>query len=185
MSLIGGPGTDTLVIDDSLSESATTQYSLDTTTFSYSGPGSGTFTFDTTLENVTLLENNRASNTQLHGRRTSLALDVELADGDDSLTLGGGDLDSNGVFASNMTISAAGARTALPLTTTSITAPTARALPTRLDNFTLAKGNNSILYSSFESQTLLAENGVISPSSASFRWSTSTRSAAFSIARAS
>ena len=152
-SIVGGAGTDSLAIDDEIN-TVVSEYDFDTGAFSYAiGAGTPhTISYDSTLENMTLNENDAATTTNLRGKPSTLNLIVLGEAGNDTFVIGGGDLDSNGW--THTTLDGGGGTDSIEFDDHLDTYSS-----TETENYTmtsglLTKGSVSITYTTFESQQL-------------------------------
>ncbi|MBC8105221.1 MAG: hypothetical protein H7Z14_01410 [Anaerolineae bacterium] len=106
-TVVGGPGTDQLLLNDSpTTGTPNTDYQLDATAFSASRTGDqrGKFRYDSTLERIDLTQNTLATTTRIIAKPSATELRITDPSGNDTYIVGGGDLDASGLRLSNTNI---------------------------------------------------------------------------------
>ncbi len=162
-NLIGGSGTDSFsVADDNPAFQSLRQYSFNSTSFAYAdaaGPR-GTITYNT-MESFAVDENAANGTTFVLGRPAGMQLSITGNGGDDTFTIGGGDLDSNGFFQSGITLSGGTGNDSIVFDDRLDRDAAGETENYTFGNLSLAKGALILVYSTFENQTLLAADGII------------------------
>ena len=92
-----------------------------------------------------------------------MRLNLNLAGGNDTVIVGGGDLDDSGIFNPNTTLIGGAGTDSIRFDDHSDTDATGETETYTFNTFTLAKGSPLLTYSSFEQQTLDAANGGVQP----------------------
>jgi hypothetical protein len=92
--MTGGPGTDSLEIDDHFTASDVGSFDLTSTALTMDG--THFISYDATLENLTVNESDFNTTNVLHNKPAALRLTMNGDGGNDTFVMGGGDLDSNG-----------------------------------------------------------------------------------------
>ncbi len=157
-SLAGGAGSDTVALDDHFS--STSGYDINAGDFAQINAGTRHVRFNT-IDRFSLDGSDAANTIRVFANPTSSPFAVNGAGGDDTFTVGGGDIDSNGFTLSSSTVSGG-------LGTDSITfddfldAYSASETETyALETLSLAKGPSAgFRYSGFEVQKLNAGDGA-------------------------
>jgi hypothetical protein len=163
-TISGGDGTDLLDIDTA-NDSAITEYEFSNgNLFSWRvGATTRSMLYDSTLEQFEMVQNTAGTPTNLRRIAPTLAITIDANTGNDTFSIGGGDLDSNG-FA-HLTVAGAGGTDTIEFDDSLDTAT-----PGETETYTwtttgLSKGPAvSIVYGGFESQNLKTGGVNASPS---------------------
>jgi hypothetical protein len=155
LALRGNNGTDTLVLDDSLSN-AGTQFDVSSTSVDFAQPGLGTVEYRN-FETLDIVGSTSGDLVTLNSTLATMSLQIEPFDGNDSVTVGGGAINSNGFTISNTTIFGGGGSNSIRFDDH---LNTAGELYT-FNNFTLAAGTGGVTYGGFETQMLDLANGAL------------------------
>jgi len=175
-TIVGGAGTDTLAIDDVASGSQSRSYHFDA---GYRMNSASDITFDGSMEVMSLEANDHGSAIRVDRKPPNMQLTVNGRGGNDSFTVGGGDIDSNGFSLSNTTLSGGvGEGDSMRFDDRLDTDPgneTESYLLTALASVNkLGKGTFGVNYTTVESLTLDVANGTLGAASIinlrSFSW---------------
>jgi hypothetical protein len=153
--LHGGSGNDILSLDDS--DGGTGSYTVNAAQFLYSGGGhNDTLNFDS-MAIFELFGSNVANNATLAAKPTGATLNVNTNDGDDTIAIGGGDLNNTGLFTnSGVTVSGGGGNDRIVFDDHLSTS----AATYTFGNLTLTRNASTFIYSTFELQTLMPADGL-------------------------
>jgi hypothetical protein len=156
----GGAGADELVLRDTDGDVAT--YEFFDGLLSYGQTiSTRTLNFDN-FSSVRLAGSNLANNVIVRFKGASTTLNIDAAGGDDTFTVGGGDLDSSGLMSTGLTLNGGAGSDAIVFDDRLDTAADGETSNYTFNNFSLAKGTPAILFSTFEDVGLLASNHTVS-----------------------
>ena len=166
VTLNGGIGLDILTLSDADASStiAGAEYRLDVNTFAYRV---GSTTRNVAFESFTTLDligSDNGDDTVIIDRKPLVAfLTVASGAGDDTFSIGGGDLDDSGLLTnSGVTLSAGTGNDNITFDDRLDVDEVGETETYTLGNLTIAKGTAQLVYSTFESQTLLVADRVLS-----------------------
>jgi hypothetical protein len=151
--IIGGPGTDTLAVQDNLLPGGSSLYGLNASEFWFDTPTpqSSAYFYDSTLENFSLDESDIDSTTMINGKPAALHVTVNGQGGNDSFVVGGGDLDSNGF--TNITLTGGTGIDPIEFDDHSDQAGGGETDAYAVNNQEISKGSGAdIIYATFDSQ---------------------------------
>ena len=161
VTLKGGSGADSLTISDTNpSFQEIRQYTLAGGNLSYADANGplGNISADGAIESFTLTENDASATTNLVSRLGSTALILNAGAGDDTVTVGGGDLDSSGLLSSNITLGGGTGNDSIIFDDRLDSSNDGTTSVITMTNNSIAKGTPTLLYGAFDFQTLLAAN---------------------------
>jgi hypothetical protein len=154
-----GAGTEHIVLDDSAAAFFDT-YTFDSNTMMVAHAHFGGTVRYIGVEALDLVGTNLSDLVRLNSK-TTVPLLLSMGDGVDNVTVGNGDLDSNGLL-SGVTIFGGAGDDVISFDDQLDNDDDGTSSTYTMNNFALSKGAGSITYSAFESQTLRTENVVVS-----------------------
>ena len=162
-TIIAGPGTDFLGLDDSFNQTIS-EYDMTATSVSAHDTrdnSTRTLNFDSTLESMELDESSGGTLTKLLGKTQGMAVTVNADDGNDTVIAGGGDVDSNGFSQNNTTINGGTGTDSIEFDDhLDNTAPSQVDVYT-MNSTTFGKGGSAMLfYTGFEAQRVDGSDDV-------------------------
>lgn len=163
-TILGQAGNDTLDLDDSLNATFSGRdftIAPNEFTFNLGFPGEGAIVLDNTLERLNFTDGDASSDVFLEGKHPSAAVLVNLGGGDDEITVGGGDLDSSGLLSSSVTIGGALGDDTIIFDDRLDSSGDGVTSTYAMNDNSIAKGGPSLLYGSFDFQTLLVANFAV------------------------
>ncbi len=161
-TFLGGTGSDTLTLSDSDATlfSSTPDYTLDVAAFQWRVSTTiRTVAFDS-ISTLDLTTGDNADSILINRRPAVTELNVVSGIGDDTFSIGGGDLDSNGFFSAGALLSAGAGNDSIIFDDHLDRDGGGETESYTFGNLSIAKGALTLLYSTFENQTLLVADGV-------------------------
>ena len=155
LALRGNNGTDTLLLDDSLSNVGT-QFDVTSTSVDFAQAGIGTVEYRN-FETLDVVGSTSGDLVTLNSTLATMSMQIETIDGNDTVTVGGGAFNSGGFTISNTTIFGGSGSNSIRFDDHLTTAGELYTF----NNFTLAVETGGVTYGGFETQTLDLANGSI------------------------